>query len=622
MPDARILVIGGTGAVGRIIVDDLLRSVPGATVAVASRKPGDRGGKPGVVPIALDVADRNALLAACRDRDLVIVAAGPFGGFGARVHRACLEAGVDCVDINDSETAAREIMDLDGACRERGVRMLTGMGLTPGLTGWMLRRLARRDGCVAREYMARLYMGARHGGGAASPDVLIDGFRSRMPALRDGRTQMIRTPWTGERSSYRFPGAPRPLPLIPFPSPEAVTLPMGETAKTLGIRSLDHRYHIQFMPRMMARLLAATGFAGWEAGRASLARMFHRQGSKLQHKPDASEITSVVVAPADAPDTGLMIHGPISSGYLTASFAVVAALALLQDRKRVSPGVHAAEALEIEDDAVERALARRGIIVTPVSEEPGDYRAELGHSSPSTGEASSLRHYGKCWYSFETIPPDILRRQQRCLKTSRLWREARARMSAVALAMLMWRVQKRHRRYAKRLLAQPAFITDDGIRRKVLREFALFAAGYTEARMALGEDARELYSEMFLDSGAMEMAWLWPSAAVIAASDDPYATLCDYVIAYFAESERLGVLGHKIVHGRDGTIGLTVTKCGYATLFETLECDELGNLVREMEFTAISALANAIGVQVNWTAGSKTGTGMLRLSRAYARGVA
>jgi saccharopine dehydrogenase-like NADP-dependent oxidoreductase len=604
MGDPRILVIGGTGAVGRLIVEDLERTLPEASLSAASRNPDVAALPAGITQIRLDIEDADTLRTACKNHDLVIMAAGPFGRFGALVHRACLDAGVDCLDINDSDAAVREIAGLDAGCQRSSMRILTGIGLAPGMTTWMLRKL---------------FMGARHGGGATSPEVLLAGFRRRIPVLRDGGTQEVRTPWAAGQAAFRFPGRERSLDLLPFPSPEALTLPMHGVAAQLGIRSLDHRYHVEFLPRSLARLLAASRLTRLSACRDRLARMMYRSGQKLRHRRDASETTTLIVAPTNERERGLMVHGPISPAYLTASFAVCVALQLLQERKRIAPGVYPFERLDIDDGELERALSRRGIVLMPPFDDAGEHRTWFGHSSPSAGDAASLRHYGLCWYSLDAVPAMIRRKQQACLKRSRLWRELRDRLSPPRLALVMARVQSRRRRNEALLRTPSGRIADERARRQICRDFALFAAGYSEARRMLGPSAYELYAEMFLDSGAMEMAWFWPPGDVIAAATDPAAVFTDYIDAYYAESDRLGVLRREVTRDPDGTLVLSITDCTYATLLAALGCSELGGLVREMERNAIASLAQAAGVEVKWSPGPTAGTAIVELGCDRAR---
>jgi hypothetical protein len=126
----------------------------------------------------------------------------------------------------------------------------------------------------------------------------------------------------------------------------------------------------------------------------------------------------------------------------------------------------------------------------------------------------------------------------------------------------------------------------------------------------LGDDALRLYTEMFLDSGAMEMAWLWPSTRVFAGAEDPARTLTDYVEAYVEASTALGVMVASFKRQQQG-FEVEVGRCRYAEILAALGCAELGGLVREMEVRAIRDLAVACHLEASWNPGSADGAGKL-----------
>jgi hypothetical protein len=611
----RILVIGGTGVVGRIIATELARAFPGAEVIAASRT-AVPANVDGVRFEPLDICDPNALLAALSDIDLAVVAAGPFDDFRASIHRTCIDAAVDVVDINDSATAAAEIVDLDRPARTQGVRILTGMGLAPGLSTLLLFKLLGRDGPRPEHCRVRLYMGARNSGGPSNSSVLLEGFKRHLPALSDGETMIEPAGWSGPDARFTFPGRTAPVRLLPFASPEFMTLPAFGSTRALGLRSLDWRYHVQFLPAGVGRFLAATGITRSRRVIALLARSFHRSGLRMRQRPDADETTTLVVAPKSG-SANCAIHGPVATSHLTATMATAAAVHLLGDGKDLQAGVYPLERLLAEQPAVEagidRWIARRGIIIVDdgAPKDETDFRAIFGDSATFDGTAQSLRNYGRCWYSAMPIPPKIKAYQQACLRRSQLWMEVCARTSWPARVALMMRMRRKHKRL-RRLAAQQVFGLRGGatVNAEIVRDFSLFAAGFGEARDLLGHEALRLYADMFLESSAMEMAWLWPSAQVFAAADHPKAVLTDYIEAYVDACRRLGVMTAHFERCDDG-FEITVERCAYAQILEALDCAELGGLIREMEVRAISERAAACGLASSWLPGAIIGTGRL-----------
>jgi saccharopine dehydrogenase-like NADP-dependent oxidoreductase len=73
--------------------------------------------------------------------DLVVNLAGPFFSGSDRVARAALRAGTTYVDIGDDVEATDAVIALDEQARSVGVCLITGAGLSPGVSNWMASRL-------------------------------------------------------------------------------------------------------------------------------------------------------------------------------------------------------------------------------------------------------------------------------------------------------------------------------------------------------------------------------------------------------------------------------------------------------------------------------------------------
>jgi hypothetical protein len=611
----KIAVIGGTGVVGSIVARELSEHFPNSRVTIASRSAAASASTDRVVHQAVDVNDPDALQSLLADMDVAVVATGPFEQFGAIIHRACIDAGVDVVDINDSASAAAAIMETDAGARAKGVRILTGMGLAPGLSTLLLCRLAARVGFKPERAMARLYMGARNSGGPSNAGVLLSGFKRRLPTIEDGKTCTGPAQWSGPDARYQFPGSGRALRLLPFASPEMITLPATGQARRLGVTSLDWRYHVQFLPPGLGRLLAVSGLTASHRAIARLSRSFHRSGVRMRQRKDADDTTTLVIALADG-SNALAVHGPVATGHLTAMMAVGATAYLLGPGRELAPGVYPFERLHAEDPAAEQTidtwLARRGIVVVdPSVPSGGIHRVVFGDSATFDGTAPSLRNYGKCWYTAGPIPPRVKAYQQACLRGSALWKAVCERTSWAGRAKIFMRMYRRHVRLRRSAERQDfGLLGAAPINAEIIKDFSLFAAGFGEARDLIGDDALRLYTEMFLDSGAMEMAWLWPSTRVFAGADDPARTLTDYVEAYVEASTALGVMVASFKRQQQG-FEVEVGRCRYAEILAALGCAELGGLVREMEVRAIRDLAVACHLEASWNPGSADGAGKL-----------
>ncbi|MDP2953646.1 MAG: saccharopine dehydrogenase NADP-binding domain-containing protein [Chloroflexota bacterium] len=144
----RVLVLGGGGRMGFEAVRDLAQSpeVRRVTVADARRERakariearGERE-RHKIDLKGVDVTERAGLVAMMKETDLVVNCVGPFYRFGLGVVEAALEATVSYVDICDDYDATQAMLAQDERAKEAGVTILTGMGLSPGLTNVLAR---------------------------------------------------------------------------------------------------------------------------------------------------------------------------------------------------------------------------------------------------------------------------------------------------------------------------------------------------------------------------------------------------------------------------------------------------------------------------------------------------
>jgi hypothetical protein len=596
-----VVVIGGSGESGRRIIQDLRLHHPTLRITSASRR---RGGKEKLPPevswCELDVERPDEARLLLRTFDLAVIALGPMEQVGARAHRLCLEAGVDCVDINDSLAAADAILALDQQAAANGCRIYTGLGLAPGLSTLLLLRLAHENASATGLYQSRLYMGAAHGGGKASPHALLASFRKQLEVYRNGRRQRIATPWRDAASRFCFPGHDQPLDLIPYATPETATL--AHSGVKAGITGLDSRFHVQYLPQGLARAVAA--IAPGPAMREAMAHRLYTGGQTAKRRRNADPATTLWVYPDNRPKDGLVVHGPLSAYDLTAAMACAVIDDIVAGWLRTLPGVWSLNAQTPPDQLRQlgNALRRRGVLIRPASSAEHDTeRFRFGWCQPLDDSVRTLHHYHHSWYSAAVpLPPAIGRLQRAYLRQSELWTTLRGELGIARFIALLPRIVRRWFGYqdltASYRRRQPPWPT-------IVRDFTLFAAGYSEIRQALGlERALTLYRRMFLDSGRMEMRWLWPDPELFALLPDPAAAVLDYWSAYLDDCQNMGIVQVR----RDGGT-FQLYNCAYAKLFHLLDCPELSDLVREMEHEALGELARAADLDLEWHASEAGG---------------
>lgn len=137
----RIAVVG-LGHMGLSALRILRERLPGAEFLAVDRAPEavrraeQAGGN--VTGRAVDVTAEELDLA---DVDVVLNLAGPFFAGEDAVARAAIRHGATYVDIGDDVEGTEVVLALDGPAREAGVALVTGAGLSPGVSNWLAARL-------------------------------------------------------------------------------------------------------------------------------------------------------------------------------------------------------------------------------------------------------------------------------------------------------------------------------------------------------------------------------------------------------------------------------------------------------------------------------------------------
>lgn len=137
------MILGGYGGFGARLSRRL--ACDGWAVLVAGRDLAKAQSFATTIPNATGInADRNGDVTAVlakHEPALVIDAAGPFQGSGYHVPQACIEAGVDYLDLADARDFVCGIAQLDELARKAGVRIISGASSVPALSGAVLHDL-------------------------------------------------------------------------------------------------------------------------------------------------------------------------------------------------------------------------------------------------------------------------------------------------------------------------------------------------------------------------------------------------------------------------------------------------------------------------------------------------
>lgn len=142
----KVIVLGGAGDMGSEAVRDLVRNTEISVLTIADLNEGaaeklaasldDRR----VTVQKVDATSHENLVEVMRGHAVAAGALGPFYRFERPIIEAAIEAGVDYVSICDDHDAAEAALELDGKAVDKGRRILTGLGWTPGITNIFARK--------------------------------------------------------------------------------------------------------------------------------------------------------------------------------------------------------------------------------------------------------------------------------------------------------------------------------------------------------------------------------------------------------------------------------------------------------------------------------------------------
>lgn len=196
----RVVVAGGAGDVGSNAVADLVDSEGVDSVVIADRdlaaatrlaqRFSDGGSS--VEVLEVDANDHSQLVAAFSNCDVVASALGPFFHFEPLLVAAALDAGSNYVSVCDEWEPAGEVLDrFHRPALDSEVTVLTGMGVSPGITNLVIARLAGELG-RADKADVYVYQPLDAGGGEAVLRHMLHIMSGQVYAWRRGGDAMIK----------------------------------------------------------------------------------------------------------------------------------------------------------------------------------------------------------------------------------------------------------------------------------------------------------------------------------------------------------------------------------------------------------------------------------------------
>ncbi len=226
----KIVVFGGAGDVGSQAVADLVMAPSVEQVTIADRDAtraqalADRigGGAARIAVTAVDADDPGALIDAMVGHDVAASALGPFYRFEAKLVRAAVAAGVDYTSVCDDHSAAAAVLDqFDQPARAARRTIITGLGVSPGITNMVVAQLATELDQV-RRIDVHVYQPLAGGGAEAVVRHVMFIMTGQVAGWRGGRA--VTLPACGEERTVDFPLV-GPVSVWTMGHTEPVTLP-------------------------------------------------------------------------------------------------------------------------------------------------------------------------------------------------------------------------------------------------------------------------------------------------------------------------------------------------------------------------------------------------------------
>ncbi|MGB3495915.1 MAG: saccharopine dehydrogenase NADP-binding domain-containing protein [Elainellaceae cyanobacterium] len=238
----RVLILGGTGRIGRSVAQDLVRHLSSdeMELVITGCRSRDRTQMEAqaewawlttqVHVMALDLDDRETLGGAIASSNLVIHCAGPFMQRDGRVLQLCIDQGVNYLDVSDCVPFTRRALEWRSAAEAAGVTAILNSGVFPGISNSMARQGVEM---LDEVETVRLYYGVAGSGGAGVTVMRTTflGLLEPVHAWLNGQWQTLK-PYS-DRQTVKFPPPYGKVGVYWYEVPETFTLPDSFSVKSV-----------------------------------------------------------------------------------------------------------------------------------------------------------------------------------------------------------------------------------------------------------------------------------------------------------------------------------------------------------------------------------------------------
>ncbi len=138
----KVLVIGGSGRIGRSVATDLL-AYTSAQVTITGRSqqaPASLNAGSNCTFQSLNLENKEAVESAIAHHDLTVHCAGPFRSRDHHVLTSCIAQGKPYIDVADSPDYVNQALKYKKDAQAAGVTAVISTGIFPGISGSMVRQ--------------------------------------------------------------------------------------------------------------------------------------------------------------------------------------------------------------------------------------------------------------------------------------------------------------------------------------------------------------------------------------------------------------------------------------------------------------------------------------------------
>jgi saccharopine dehydrogenase (NAD+, L-lysine forming) len=230
---SKVVVLGGSGVVGSVAVRTLAKHPAISEVVIAdynleaanhlmTKLQSNK-----VTAAHCDVLDQALLSKTLHGCDVVLNCVGPFYNTVKSVLEVVVKEKINYVDICDDVDVTLEILDMDQIFKQSGVKVLLGMGSSPGVTNIIAKFAADQ----LLDEVESIDIFHTHGGEPVEgPGVIGHRFHCMsisIPMFLDGSLKHVNffeEDGIALRQTFNFPLVGETM-LYPYPHPEQVTIP-------------------------------------------------------------------------------------------------------------------------------------------------------------------------------------------------------------------------------------------------------------------------------------------------------------------------------------------------------------------------------------------------------------